>query len=218
MKKALIIFLIVIIAGIVYFSMTEPESTNTSNSDFSLNINIPELEPVTINENALPPEATESYKFEDLNFKLPSTYKAMEVTNNKRKAFITDPVSDEQYAVIFYESVDLEEGLTEEQAQENMENNIGSVDISDILSDFNLTKNIEKVGHSVEKYNNIKYFVLRCKGESEAGNRDYVEINWIIRGNKLYTIAFMIEFTGEKTIDSSRSNQFYNIKNSFYFD
>lgn len=183
-------------------SISNSLSQKSEISNTSPNTN---LDSVTINEKAFPPEATVSYTHEKLSFKLPSKYSKN--PSSSTEMYIIDWEDDEAFAV----------GIASFESKEN-------VDVKSYLESLDDSK-FQTSGYTVtsskpvksESINGVTWYVKTLKQKNSV-QEIYEELYYTLYKGKLYYIGFEIDARNGKTADESRSNQFFNIKNSLKFN
>ena len=221
MKKWLVaIIAVIVIIAIYEVSMSNNVKTETPAETNLVELqewNVPTLEPAKVNEDGFAPEATEEYSYGEMKFKLPNTYKPY-VNGNGTSSdiYMTDITKNEQFTVVVIPPTEITGGeLTDEQAQENLKN----FDIKESFVEEGVElEKITELGLTTESYNGLIFHIAKLTVDDEEVGKLYAEYDYIIHGNKLYGMAFMVQFYEGENIDQTRSNQFFNIKNSINFD
>lgn len=223
MKKWLAAVIAVIVIIVLYEVFTDTGIKTETDTDTETNLvelpewNVPTLEPAKVNEDGFAPEATEEYSYGEMKFKLPNTYK-LYVNGNGTSSdiYMTDITKNEQFTVVVIPPTNITSGeLTDEQAQENLKN----FDVKESFVDQGVeSEKITELGLTTESYNGLIFHIAKLTVDDEEVGKLYAEYDYIIHGNKLYGMAFMVQFYEGENIDQTRSNQFFNIKNSINFD
>ena len=186
-------------------------SSNTSSNKSLVDLpawNIPELEPVKINENAYAaPEATKLYTIDDLEYKLPDNYKLDTVTSNSETTvYATETKDNEQF--IF---------------------SVGTVETEGTVEDiFEYTTDWEFDGATIVKENEVKtetingatWYIkgIQFKSSDDTNEQVYLEYYYSKFGNKIYCISFAYDVVNGKNLDLSNTIKFFNIKQSLRFN
>lgn len=201
----LLIIIVIIIGNHLKMSIFSSDNTTaTSPVNESNKIGFAELTPVTINQNAFAPEVTQELSCEDLIFSLPSTYHYDTTEPNGNVMYITDCINDESFAFIINSTDSEADGKTFLEAMSFNQEELNYESISDIKS---------------ELLNGVIWYSISGQAKSNTSNVEgYFEYYSTNYNGKLYYVCFTIEVYNGKTIDISRSNQFYNIKNSLKFN
>ena len=221
MKKWLVVIIAVVVIIALYEvfinNKVETETPAETNLVELQEWNVPTLEPAKVNEDGFAPEATEEYSYGEMKFKLPNTYKPY-VNGNGTSSdiYMTDITKNEQFTVVVIPPTEITGGeLTDEQAQENLKN----FDIKESFVEEGVElEKITELGLTTESYNGLIFHIAKLTVDDEEVGKLYAEYDYIIHGNKLYGMAFMVQFYEGENIDQTRSNQFFNIKNSINFD
>ena len=190
------------------------EDTEYENTSSTSLVDLPErtfseLTPASINTDAFIPDATESYSYVDLEYKLPDTY-AKDIINTTTDTLSYSPglIDNEQY-LIKISVADIPEGTKLEDYFESIENTISSV----------LGYNTEFVeNRSTERFNGKEWYRYKVKYTSTTDKQiEYEEIYFTEYNGKMYEVHFNILRTDGTTPDYDDARNFLNIKMSLNF-